>query len=139
MYKSVKSPSCVRLFVTPWTVACQAVLSMKFSRQEYWSELSSPSPGDLPNPGVEPRPPTLQVDSLSFELPRNHHIVHLKKSCCIAQTYIIFVNHTAIKLGEIFKRIYYHVHNYKPYSILNNCYILKINHNLPVNPLLLYT
>ena len=40
--------------VTPWTVDCQASLSMEFSRQEYWSELSFPSPGDLPDPGIEP-------------------------------------------------------------------------------------
>ena len=41
-------------FATPWTVACQAPLSMGFSRQEYWSELPFPPPGDLPNPGIEP-------------------------------------------------------------------------------------
>ena len=46
--------SCVRLLVTPWTVACQAPLSMGFSRQEYWSGLPYPPPGDLPNPGIEP-------------------------------------------------------------------------------------
>ena len=46
--------SHVRLFVIPWTVACQAPLSMRFSKQEYWSGLSCPSPGDLPNPGTEP-------------------------------------------------------------------------------------
>ena len=46
--------SCVRLFATPWTVACQAPLSMGFSRHEYWSGLPFPSPGDLPNPGIEP-------------------------------------------------------------------------------------
>ena len=40
-------------FETPWTVARQAPLSMEFSRQEYWSELSFPSPGDLPDPGIE--------------------------------------------------------------------------------------
>ena len=45
--------SCV--FVAPWTVACQAPLSMGFSRQEYWSGLPSPSPGDLPGPGIDPR------------------------------------------------------------------------------------
>ena len=45
--------SCVRLFATPWTVACQAPLSMGFSRQEYWSGLPCPPPGDLPNPGIE--------------------------------------------------------------------------------------
>ena len=49
--------SCVQLFVTPWTVARQAPLSMEFSRQEYWSELSFPPAGDLPNPGIEPGSP----------------------------------------------------------------------------------
>ena len=53
---------------TPWTVACQAPLSMGFSRQEYWSGLSFPSPGDLPDPGIEPRSPSLQTDSLPTEL-----------------------------------------------------------------------
>ena len=46
--------SRVRLFATPWTVACQAPLSVEFSRQEYWSGLSCPSPGNLPDPGIEP-------------------------------------------------------------------------------------
>ena len=55
----VKSLSRVWLFVTPWTVAHQAPLSMGFSRQEYWSGLPFPSPGDLPNPGIEPGSPTL--------------------------------------------------------------------------------
>ena len=49
--------SCVQLFATLWTVACQAPLSMGFSRQEYWSGLPSPPPGDLPNPGIEPISP----------------------------------------------------------------------------------
>ena len=57
-----ESVSQVRLFVTPWTVAHQAPLSMKFSRQEYWSGLPCPSPGDLPNPGIEPGSPALQAD-----------------------------------------------------------------------------
>ena len=60
----LKSLSGVRLFVTPWTVAYQAPPSMGFSRQEYWSGLSFPSPGDLPNPGIEPRSPTFQADAL---------------------------------------------------------------------------
>ena len=51
----VKSLSRVRLFATPWTVAYQASPSMGFSRQEYCTELPFPSPGDLPNPGIEPR------------------------------------------------------------------------------------
>ena len=48
--------SCVGLFATPWTVARQAPLSMRFSRQEYWRRLPFSSPGDLPNPGIEPEP-----------------------------------------------------------------------------------
>ena len=52
-----------------WTVAYQAALSMEFSRQEYWSVLPFPSPGDLPDPGIEPRPPILQADSFLSESP----------------------------------------------------------------------
>ena len=55
----VKLLSCVRLFAPPWTVAYQAPPSMRFSRQEYWSGLPFPSPGDLPNPGIEPGSPAL--------------------------------------------------------------------------------
>ena len=57
------------LFATPWTTACQASLSMEFSRQEYWSGLPSPSPGDLPDPGIKPRSLALLADSLPSELP----------------------------------------------------------------------
>ena len=60
-----------RLFVAPWTVACQAPLSMAFPRQEYWSGLLFPSPGDLPDPGIELGSPALQADSLSSEAPGN--------------------------------------------------------------------
>jgi len=63
----VKSLSCVRLFVTPWTVAYQAPPSMGFSRQEYWSGLPFPSPGDLPHPGIKPRSPSFQTDTLTSE------------------------------------------------------------------------
>ena len=49
--------SRVRLFATPWTVACQAPLSMGFSKQEHWSGLPCPPPGDLPDPGTEPTSP----------------------------------------------------------------------------------
>ena len=52
MHVFVLSP--VQLFVTPWTAACQAPLSMEFSKQEYWSGLPFPPPGDLPNPGIKP-------------------------------------------------------------------------------------
>ena len=63
--------SRVRLFATPWTVAHQAPPSMEFSRQEYWSGLPFPSPRDLPDPGIEPRSPTLQADPLPSEPPGN--------------------------------------------------------------------
>ena len=62
--KKVRSLSHVQLFVTPWTIAYQAPPSMEFSRQEYWRGLSFLSPGDLPDPGIEPRSPTLQADAL---------------------------------------------------------------------------
>ena len=61
--------SRVQHFVTPWTVACQTPPSMEFSRQEYWSGLSCPPSTDLPNPGIEPRSPVLQADSLLSEPP----------------------------------------------------------------------
>ena len=64
---TVKSLSCVRLFATPWTVAHRASPSMGFSRQEYWSGVPFPSPGDLSDPGIEPRSPTLQADALTSE------------------------------------------------------------------------
>ena len=60
--------SRVQLFATPWTEARQS-LSVRFSRQEYWSGLPFTSPGDLPNPGIEPMSPALQVDSLTSEPP----------------------------------------------------------------------
>ena len=68
----VKSLSRVRLFVTLWTVDYQAPLSIEFSRQEFWSGLSGPPPGDLPNPGIDPTSPpskALKVDSLPIESP----------------------------------------------------------------------
>ena len=61
-------------YVTTWTVACQAPLSMEFSRQEYWSRLPFPSPGGLPDPGTEPESPELQADSLPLS--------HQGSPCC---------------------------------------------------------
>ena len=63
----MKSLSHVRLFATPGTVAYQASPSMGFSREEYWSGLPFPSPGDLPNTGIEPGSPALEADSLPSE------------------------------------------------------------------------
>ena len=65
----VKLLSRVRFFATPWTVAYQAPLSMGFSRQECWRGLPLLSPGDLPNPGIEPGSPPLQADALPSEPP----------------------------------------------------------------------
>ena len=65
--KKVKSFSRVRLFETPWTEAHQAPLSMEFSRQEYWNGLPFASPGDLPDPRIEPGSPTVQADILLSE------------------------------------------------------------------------
>ena len=69
MKVKVKSLSHGRLFATPWTVAHQAPLSMGFSRQVYWSGLPFPSPGDLASPGIKPRSPALQADTLTSEPP----------------------------------------------------------------------
>ena len=65
------SLNCVQLFASPWTVAHQAPLSMEFSRQECWSGLPFPSPGALPNPGIEPGSPAVQANSLSSKPPQN--------------------------------------------------------------------
>ena len=59
--------SCAQLFANPWTIAYQAPLSMEFSRQDYWSGLPSPSPGDLSDPGMEPASPALPADSFTTE------------------------------------------------------------------------
>ena len=66
-----KSLSPVRLFVTPWTAACQAPLSMEFSRQEHWSRLPVPSPGDLPNP---------EITQVLHTAGRLYHLSHLRQS-----------------------------------------------------------
>ena len=67
---------CIQLFVTSWTVIHQTPLSMEFSRQEYWSGLPFPPPGDLPKPGFKPKSPVspaLQVESLPIEAPGKPH------------------------------------------------------------------
>ena len=65
----VKSLSSVQLFLTPWTVAYQAPQSMGISRQEYWSGLPFPSPGELPDPGIKLVSPALEADTLPSEPP----------------------------------------------------------------------
>ena len=64
------------LFVTLWTVAEQDPLSVGFSRQEYWSGLPFPSPGDLPDPRIESRSPALEADSIPSEPPVYRHVIY---------------------------------------------------------------
>ena len=71
------SLSHVQLIVTPWTVACQAPLSMEFFRQEYWSGLPFPSPGDLPDPGIEPMSPVLAGGFFTTEPPEKPTIFNI--------------------------------------------------------------
>ena len=68
-YHLIKVAQSCLTICDPWTVAHQAPPSMGFSRQEYWSGLPFPSPGDLPDPGIEPRSPTLQADALTSAPP----------------------------------------------------------------------
>ena len=75
--KNVNHPVLSDSFETPRTVAHQTPLSLESSRQEYWSKLPFPSPGDLPDPGIEPRFPTLQADSLPSELPGKPNKYHI--------------------------------------------------------------
>ena len=84
----VKLLSRVWLFLTPWTVACQTPPSMGFSRQEYWSGLPFPSPGDLLDPGIEPQSPTLQADSLLSEPPGNPFIAPSPTHVCACVLHI---------------------------------------------------
>ena len=87
----MKSLSYIRLLATPWTIAHQAPTSMGSSRQEHWSGLPFPSPGDLPNPGIKPGPPALWADALTAELPsREKHSttvgqISSKESACNAR------------------------------------------------------
>ena len=87
----VKSLSRVRLFATPQTVASLAPLSVRFSRQGYWSGLPFPSPGDLPNPGIEPGSPALQADTLPSEAPGSQNEL-CRNSSLSARYYATFYN-----------------------------------------------
>ena len=72
--------SGIQLFATLWTLACQAPLSVELSRQEYWSGLPFPSPGNLPDPGIKPTfpvSPALQAESVQPELPGKPHMSYI--------------------------------------------------------------
>ena len=81
--------SHIQLFATLWTVALQAPLSMRFSRQEYWNGLPFPSPGDLPDPGIKPRSPTLEADALTSEPPGKTLLSKLVYVCMCQVTSVI--------------------------------------------------
>ena len=79
----------VRLFVTPWTVAHQATLPMEFSREEYWSGLPCPTPGDCPNPGIKPGSPALAGGFFNTESHRGsssllYHLAILNLPSCLS-------------------------------------------------------
>ena len=139
---NVKSLSHVQLFVTPWTVTYQVPLSIGFSRQKYWSGLPFPPPGDLPNPGVEPRPPTLQADALLSEPPgKPHTIVYRLQS----HTFVCFmyfgrwVLHTKTSINfshPHFHGLYSlisHTPETQAHAILNqqSCILLEIMLHMP--------
>ena len=84
----VKSLSCVGLFATLWSVAYQVPPSMGFSRQEYWSGVPLPSPGDVPDPGIEPGSPALRAGALPSEPPGNVRILLLYLLTCLWKSFV---------------------------------------------------
>ena len=93
----MKSLSCVQLFATLWTVAYQAPPSMGFSRQEYWSGLPFPSPGDLPNPGIKPGSLALEADALTSE-PAGQLFFLV---AAMLESMFLFFDHLLIAIGKI--------------------------------------
>ena len=93
----VKVKSCLTL-CDPWTIAHQAPPSVEFSRQEYWSGLPFPSPGDLPDPGIEPRPLTLQADALTSAPPGKQK--DLEQILNYFLRFSVFLNNFILKTKE---------------------------------------
>ena len=87
----MKLLSRVQLFATPWTVAYQASPSMGFSRQEYWSGLPFPSPGDLPDPGIKPGSPASEADALTSEPPSMMQLLKLSQVLARQATFAISI------------------------------------------------
>ena len=90
--------SCLTL-ATPWTIAHQALLFMGFSKQEYWSGLPFPPPGDLPDPGIKHASPALQADSLSTE--PSGEVICIYKLYYISIIYNIIINSYKTKLQKL--------------------------------------
>ena len=104
----MKSLSRVRLFVTPWIVAYQAPPSMVFSRQEYWSGLPFPSPGDLPDPGTKPGSPTLEADALTSEpfTSKTDENINPFKDICL-MSLCLFKSQLCLSITGLWKHTYF--------------------------------
>ena len=111
-WSEVKSLSRVRLFATLWTVAYQAPLSVGFSRQEHWSGLLFLSPGDLPNPGIEPGSPAFQADALPSEPPGKLYVKYMK--CSVTAGF-------CFGFGQMY--YYYHQHVFFLNQVLVVCFV----------------
>ena len=125
----MKLLSRVRLFAAPWTVAYQVPPSMGFSKLEYWSELQFPSPGDLPNPGIEARSPTLQADALLSEPPgKPVHSMVLGKYIikCIHHYSIIHSSFTVQKISFVL-----HIHPSSPELQATTDFFFSVSSVLP--------
>ena len=92
--------SCLTL-ATTWAVAHQAPLSMGFSRQEYWSGLPCPPPGDLPNPGIEPWSPALQASSSLTELQGKPHMYQYFIPCLAELYSIVWIYHFCLSVHHL--------------------------------------
>ena len=99
MFIHVCAGSVMSNSVTPWTASCQAPLSMEFSRQEYWSGLLFPSPGDLPNPAIKPASPALAGSFFAIEPPG-------KPVSCVCVCVCVCMNHVAVQ-----QKLIQHVNN----------------------------
>ena len=115
--KKWKSLSRVQLFATPWTVACQVPLPLEFSRQEYWSGSPFFSPGDLPDPGIKLRPPSLQADSSPSKPPGN--------PLSQFKTYKIVPGDGYRPLAMLFTTIFPFTRVLKQHSSFQDCLILR--------------
>ena len=131
------------LFATPWTVACQASLSMGFSRQEYWSGLPFPSPGALPNPGIKPEFPALQADSLPSEpqgspSPQKCIIIQTQKStyyvipfCICGDDHIVFLFQSVDMVDYIDCQMLIYQMTDEPHLIMAyHCFLNTVEFNL---------
>ena len=116
--------SLVWLFATPWTVAGQAPRSMEFSRQEYWSGLPFPSPGDLPHTGIEPGSPTLQADSSPSE-PPGKPIIHsyIYVHTCVSDRIHRYISiSTFILLSNLSSHQYLQFIQFSPFPFCNSLF-----------------